>query len=642
MKKTVVIRTAFALAATLFSSAHASETLFTISGKPVAVEEFEYIYKKNNINNNADFSRKSLEDYLNLFINYKLKVQQAEDLGLDTIPDLLNEYKGYEQQLFDAYIQRKVIEPLIRQEYERSLSDMGVSHIFIGKNSPKAKEQITEAFKKLKAGEKFEDIAAQYSEDKNSSPNGGRLGYFTAMQIGYPQIEDAVYNTAVGQYSDIIETDLGYHLIKVWDKRNARGRIKVSMIKKNIPESPDGAARAKAAIDSIYKEVLEGGNFGDLAVKYSDDPQSSMKAGELDWFGINTYIPAFEDAAFALKKDGEVSQPVQTPTAWYLIKRQMATSVQPFEEAEPVIRTRLMRTRMYNEKIKDFNDELKAATGFTENAKNVEGFKTKVAQYVDKYPFVFQKVASPQPLLTISSLTYNENQVGTVLEKIYNKVTGKLGLERAGALYDEAVQTLLMDAYKASLVDSVFEFSSLLEEYKNGVLIFELTRNKIWNKATTDSTGLEQYFKAHRDQYTWNRRAEGVKLLIKDPAFAEQVAKLAKKNKLNTVEDWQKYLEENQIQDVKVEKLLVEDKVSPEAAAISWNTGVSRPEKTNEQYVIYQVTKVTPPAKKELSECRGFVVAAYQEYLDKQWIAELRKNYSVSVNNEVLQKLVKD
>lgn len=637
MKKSFLFGLTLLFGSSFCNNTDAAETLFTINNKPVTSEEFSYIYQKNSINGQADFSKSSLDDYLKLFINYKLKVQQAKDLGLDTVNALMKEYEGYRKQLLETHIQRQVVDPLVKQEYERSRQDVAISHVFIEKKSENAEKKINEALQKLKQGENFAAVAKKYSEDKQSAENGGIIGYFTALQIGFPQIEDALYTTPKGSYSNVITTDLGYHIIRVDDVRPARGRMKAAIIKINVPEQPDGNLLTKNKIDTVYNLLKSGEDFAMLAAKYSDDGNSAMRGGELDWFGINTYVKEFEDAAFGLKSDGDFSKPFNTASAWYIVKRVMVSELQPFEEAESVIKAKLLRSRMYNEKLTSFNDYLKSISDLKTYEENITAFENKLTTVVDKYPFEFPHQEKALPLASIKGKIYDENKVGEIIKDNYTKVTGKLGKERAEALFKIALDDLLMDVYEQKLIDSLYDYRSLLEEYQNGVLIFELTKEKVWNKATTDTVGLQNFYQTLGDKYTWNQRAEVLKIQSETPLDEKSLSRIIKKNKLNSSEEWQKYLSDNPDVKIKISSELVEKNVSENAAKIQWTPGVF----TSADNQLYQVTKILPAQRKALSEVRGFVVAAYQEHLEKEWLENLHKTYTIKVDNNVLQKLIR-
>jgi peptidyl-prolyl cis-trans isomerase SurA len=625
----------------LFLPLQADQTLMTLGGQPVSTDEFTYIYQKNNINNSADFSKASLESYLELFVNYKLKVREAVDMGMDTLPELAAEYKSYEQQLFDAYLSKQLMDPLVKKAYERSKFDIGISHIFISSNTEGAEQRIQSVHSRLKAGESFEKLAAEYSQDENSAALGGKIGYFTALQIGYPQLEDAAYNTEVGDFSIPVQTPIGFHIVKVFDKRQARGRIKVAVIKRVIPDQPAQASAVEKLVDSLYQMAISGVDFGDLATRFSEDQKTNLGAGEMDWFGINTYAATFEDAAFALKKDGEISKPFKTETSWYIIKRLMATRELTFEEAEPVIKAKLQKSRQYAVAMESFHQQLKQSYRFKEYEDQADDFKLAIEDYVNRYPFKFQEVDHPKPILSVNGKDFNTNEMGAVLNRVASKVVGKVGADRVAGLYEEAVKQVLIDKLREDLPTQSREYGALLEEYKNGVLIFDLTRSKVWNRAVSDSIGLAEFFAQNRDKYKWNKRALGLKFISDDASAIQKIKGLSKANSKASIEDWKKILQEQGLEGVKVESLVFEQGVAELSPAFKWEKGAQEAKEEEGRHVILLVQEIRNPEAKELNECRGFVIASYQEALDKAWVKSLREKYPVEINQQVFESLIK-
>jgi peptidyl-prolyl cis-trans isomerase SurA len=624
----------------LFFSLQADQILVTLGGKPVSTDEFTYIYQKNNINNSADFSKTSLESYLELFVNYKLKVQEAVDMGMDTLPELAAEYKSYEQQLFDAYMNKQLMDPLVKKAYERSKFDIGIGHIFISSTTEGAEQLIQKVHSRLKAGESFEKLAAEYSQDENSAKQGGKIGYFTALQIGYPQLEDAAYSTPVGDFSSPVQTPIGFHIIKVFDKRQARGRIKVAIIKRLIPDQPEQATAVEKLVDSLYKVAISGVDFGDLATRFSEDQKTNLGAGEMDWFGINTYAAAFEDVAFSLQKDGEISKPFKTETSWYIIKRLMVTRELTFEEAEPVIKAKLQKSRQYSVAMESFHQELKQRYQFKEYEDHADEFRLAVEEYVNRYPFKFQDVENPKPILSVNGKDFNTNEMGAILNRVASKVVGKVGGDRVAGLYDEAVKQVLMDKLREDLPIQNREYGALLEEYRNGVLIFDLTRSKVWNKAVSDSIGLADFFTQNREKYKWNKRALGVKFTSEDAAAIQKIKSLSKANAKATTEDFKKILLEQGLERVKVERLILEQGVAEISPSFKWEKGIQEFKDEQGRHALLLVQEVRNPELKELNECRGFVIASYQEALDRAWVESLREKYPVRINQEVFESLI--
>ncbi|MDH5603237.1 MAG: peptidyl-prolyl cis-trans isomerase, partial [Cyclobacteriaceae bacterium] len=251
----------------------AQDILFTIDHKPVYSEEFIHVYRKNNINNKDAFSKKDIDEYLTLFINFKLRVHEAYQQKLDTIISLNNEYESYKEQLRKPYLtDQKVTDALLKEAYDRYKFDIKASHILI-RVSPNANPDDTlKAYQKIQdirnmatSGKSFSDLARQYSEDPGGRENGGELGYFSALQMVYP-FETAAYNTSVGEISTPVRTRFGYHLIKIEDKKLSAGKIQVAHIMiRNIPnQSVDEITSTRDKIFSVYDQLKAGYPWDDV------------------------------------------------------------------------------------------------------------------------------------------------------------------------------------------------------------------------------------------------------------------------------------------------------------------------------------------------------------------------------------------
>ena len=300
----------------------------TVAGKNITKTEFEAIYHKNNTKNAAS-DTKSLEDYMQLFINFKLKVKEAEELGLDTVSAFKNELEGYRKQLAAPYLtDNEVNDKLLKEAYERMKKDVRASHILIKcdagalpKDTLAAYNKAISARNRVVKGEDFAKVAKELSDDPSAKDNGGDLGYFTSMQMVYP-FEDVAFKTAKGAISEPIRTQFGYHIIKVLDRRPSQGQITVAhiMVRSNpgMPEEDSIAARKK--IFDIYDRLKKNENFSSLALEFSDHTDSKTKGGVLPAFGTGTMVPSFENAAFALKDTNSFSMPFQTPFGWHIVK----------------------------------------------------------------------------------------------------------------------------------------------------------------------------------------------------------------------------------------------------------------------------------------------------------------------------------
>lgn len=627
------------------------KTLFTIDKKPVSVSEFEYIYKKNNINNKADYSKASLQEYLDLFVNFKLKVKEAQESGADKDPVLMDELQSYENQLFESYLDKKIMDKLTEEAYKRSLQDVSISHIFISfdPNSPKsiseAKTNIDNVYSLLQGGSSFEELAKVYSMDKNSRDNGGLLGYFTALQIAYKPLEDIAYTIKKGTYSTPTMTEAGFHIVKVNDIRPANGRIKVAIIKRLISPFDSLQTKTKNQIDSIYAELKKGADFGDMARRLSEDNYTNFNGGELDWFGIGQYNETFENEAFALQKDLDMSLPFKTKTAWYIIKRLEKAKIATLDEVKPILETKIRKSSRYETAKNTFADSLFKNWNLKIDQLAFESLKSKTLNGFEKNENNYVMVDQPKSIIFgFNGYKIDENQLGHAIEDNLGYSKGLAGESRFNAIYTRAFTGQMLDLYRTYLINTNSDYGNLVKEYKEGILLFDQMEKNVWSKAMEDTTGLKNFFEKNRDKFKYNERAAVSAYSFKNAKKAKAFSKLALKNKnlsdslaLNILNSLG--LKENT--DFTVEQISVEKNNNALSSIILWVPGNTKSIPTKDEFIVYKTNSISPARPKELEEVKGFVVAAYQEEIEKNWIKTLKLKYPVVINQGVLDELIK-
>lgn len=630
-----------------------NKTLFTLDKNPISVSEFEYIYKKNNINNKADYSRASLQEYLDLFINFKLKVKAAQESGADKDPALLEELQSYENQLFDSYLDKKVMDKLTEEAYKRSLQDISISHIYISidPNNPKsieeAKTNIDNVYGLLQKGGNFEELAKVYSMDRNSKDNGGLLGYFTTLQIAFKPIEDAAYSLKKGAYSAPILTEAGYHIVKVNDIRPANGRIKVALIKRLIPINDSLQELTKNKIDSIYAELKKGADFGEMAKKLSEDNYTNFNGGELDWFGIGQYNEIFENQAFALQKDQDISMPFKTKSAWYIIKRLEKSKIATYEEVKPILEAKIKKSSRYDLAKNAFADSLFANWQLKMDEGVLQNLKTKTLTGFEKNENNYVAVDQPKKVIYgANGYSIDENQLGHSIEENLSYSKGLAGESRFNAIYKRAFTDQMLNLYKSYLSNTNSDYGNLVKEYKEGILLFDQMEKNVWSKAMEDTTGLKNYFDNNRNKFNYNERALVSAFVFKDSKKAKAFSKLATKNKNwsdSLILEKLKSIGWVQNTDFTYDQLNIEKGNHPLSASILWVPGFTKAIAipTKSEFGVFKTDAITPARQKEFDEVKGFVVAAYQEEIEKNWIKSLRNKYPVVVNQEVFEQLIK-
>ncbi|MHC2990680.1 peptidylprolyl isomerase [Pontibacter sp. HJ8] len=491
----------------------------TIGSQPIYTSEFQYVYEKNNGGNEGAYTRQSVTEYLDLYTKFKLKVMEGESRGLDTTVAFRKELEGYKEQLAQPYLTDKsVTDKLVQEAYERLKQEVNASHILIGlpadpdpQDTLAAYNQVLELRKRVTSGESFEKLAREFSQDPSAAENGGNLGFFTAMQMVYP-FEDAAYTTEVGQVSEPVRTRFGYHLIKVNDKRQAQGEVKVAHIMvRSTPGMPKAdSLAAKQRIDAIYKRVQRNENWEKLTAEFSEDANSAANGGELPWFGTGRMIPSFEEVAFSLKKEGDIAQPVHTPYGWHIIKLVDKQGLPPFEEMEQSLRNKIAKDSRSELNKAAFLKRIKTENNFTENAAAKTAALNQASDELlqAKWDFDGADKTLKTTLFTIQGKPYTVGDFYAFAKAEQRPRTTGTAAHYLNMLYDTYVNKSLLEYERANLESKHPDFRMLVKEYHDGILLFQLMDEKVWSKAVEDTVGLQRYFEQNRDKYQWGQRAQ--------------------------------------------------------------------------------------------------------------------------------------
>lgn len=648
MKKIVLITLMFF--GLLTAQTNQNDVLFTVDNNPITIKEFERVYTKNNINNQADYSRKSLEEYLNLYINFKLKVKEAEQQQLDTIPSINKELQTYQSQLVKSYAKDKVATAeLIQEAYNRSLEEIECSHILVVFKTPyPSAKDSAEALKAIKeiqnrtTPKNFNEIAKALSQDPSAKDNSGYLGYITVFQTVYP-FENAMYNTPAGTVSNPFPTQFGYHLVYVQNKRKAEGAMQTAhiLIKSKNTDSAAEQEAAKLKAEQMYKDILQGNiTFEDAAGKSSDDTKSKFNGGQLPWLKPSEMLPAYYDAAYTLKNDGNISKPVKTEIGWHIIKRIAIKDIPTFEEAKPDLENKVsrdMRSIVADEKN---TQSSKQQFGFSSNKQAIDGVVNDLANTYSNNSFAIDKNNYKQDLFVIGNTSYNQQDFIDYAQQNYRASNASLDeiKYKLHKLYNN-FETIRIQDYKEMNLALVNEdYKNLMQEYHDGILLFDLTDREVWSKAVEDTVGLKAYFEKHRDNYMWGNSvvyktytftndaaaALGIKLLKKGKSSQTVLSKLNKTEKQAFEKETKTELETFNVEGL--EPVLGSSKENKLANGQT-------------QYLV--VTKLLQAMPKELNETRGYVISDYQNHLEQEWIKNLRTKYPVVVNEQVFNSLIK-
>jgi peptidyl-prolyl cis-trans isomerase SurA len=644
MKKICLIICSVLLLNNAFTQNQNDEVLLTIDDKKINAEEFLRIYDKNKTNFSTG-EVTSIEEYLDLFINFKLKVIEAEKRGLDTTSSFINEFEGYKKQLAAPYlIDEKANEQVIHEAYERMQYEVRASHILVRIDPDASPEDTLVAYekaigirKRLVKGESFEMVAKGSSEDPSVKNNGGDLGFFTVFQMIYP-FENAVYNAEIGQITNPVRTRFGYHIIKLTDKRKARGQVKVAHIMLTIPQgtSQEVEKQKKVLINELYHRAKQGEDFQTLAKEYSEDRGSAGNGGELPWFGAGRMVQEFEKAAFELSVNDEISQPVRTGFGWHIIKRIDRKDIPNLEEALPEIKRKIGRDQRAKVAREALINNLKKEYGFVQRNENLPvDYDTVTNAYVLKQEYLSKNSDLNGELFSFLDKKFSKKDyIDFVNTQNRNKELNPYDYLK---FYKEFIDNKILEVEESRLEEKYPEYRYLLKEYHDGMLLFEITDQKIWSKAANDSIALKEYYKKNKNNYMWDERWDGSIYYCSNEQTKTTVSKIINKKSFGKKMNNDNLLEQL---NSKEEVLRIETGVFEKGENIFVDNLIWNEKNTQENSSIVLLKgEILKPNNKMFDECRGMVISDYQDYLDKEWIKSLREKYNIIINSAVLSSL---
>ncbi|MBI1267008.1 MAG: peptidylprolyl isomerase [Cryomorphaceae bacterium] len=627
-----------------------SGTVLTVENEKVSRNDFESIFKKNN--RDTVVTQASIDEYMELFINFKLKVREAREEGLDTNDAFKRELKGYRKQLARPYlIDNDLLDELVREAYDRSSTEIKATHILIKVDQNARPEDTLKAYnralklrERILAGEDFADVARSKggSDDPSVRDNGGDLGYFSAFQMVYP-FESAAFNTPAGEISMPIRTRYGYHIVKTLDRRPARGEIRVAhiMVRSQNSQDPASIAEAESKVREIYQKLQEGSDFSEMAMRFSQDASTAKNGGELPWFGTGKMVEEFENASFALKADGEITEPFKSSYGWHIVKRLEYRPVASYEESEPELRKKVSRDSRAELTKSSFLTKLRKQYGTTVNAKSLKPIYKAAdhdSAFVNTNSIKVKKLKKlNKELFSIDGKAYTSRQfydylIGTKVRR--RDLTGR---EVVDEQLNEYIDKELIDYEDSKLESKYNDFRLLMNEYNDGILLFELTDRKVWSKAVKDTLGLEAFYEANKQNFMWKERATAATFTCANDDIAKKVAKLLAKGK--TPQEVKEELNKDSNLNVTLEEGTWEKGDNSVLDQATWKQGAVSTVADKSQSTIVQVQEVIPATEKKLDEAKGMITAEYQSYLEKEWIKALRSKYNFSVNRDVLYSI---
>ena len=660
MKKLLVLL-AIMMPALLFAQGWKSKTLITLGDKNITAKEFMEVYEKNNVKSDV-IDKKSVDDYLDMYINFKLKVTEAEARRMDTLPKFVKEYDGYRKQLAKPYFSNDAAtEQLVEEAYERMLWDINASHILI-KCDPhavpadtlKAYNRAMELRKRVMNGENFGDVAFEASNDPSARDtvvnkraykgNRGNLGYFTVFDMVYP-FESGAYNTKEGEVSMPVRSDFGYHIIKVNSKTPACGMIKAAHIFLAVddkdPMKTDSVVKAK--IYNIYNEIDKDGKNWDVIVKkYSDDKGSASHGGALTPFKVSQIVPEFIDEVKRLN-DNEFSEPIKTNYGYHIVKLISKSGVKSLEDEKENITKRVekdMRAKLSDEMVlKRILKENK----FKEYTKVKDSFIATIDSTLKQGDYVVAEgVDMNKVLFKFNKDTYKISDFVEYIKKHQSAKPFISSASYAYQLYDEFLKESAFAYEDAHLEEKYPDFKLLVQEYHDGILLFDLMDKEVWKKAEHDTAGIKSFYEENKNDFMWGKRVKTILITVNNEESLARAEELIKED--ISADSIKSIVKAESLKGVTVKSPYFQLGDNVDIDETKWEVGTIRvvPSTVDNTTKIIKILEVREPEPKTYKEAKGVIISAYQTKLEADWLNELKAKYPVTINEKILEKVRKN
>lgn len=659
--KTLLVALLVAMTPSILSAqSYEKKTLVTIGDKKITAKEFVETYQKNNVNSDV-IDKKTVEEYLDLFIDFKLKVAEAEALEMDTNASFKKELHGYRQQLAKPYFSNDdVTDDLVKEAYERMQYDVNAAHILVRCDANALPADTLEAYGKAMAireralkGEDFGDLAVEMSDDPSARDieevpgrvraykgNRGELGYFSVFDMVYP-FETGVYTTNVGEISMPVRSDFGYHIIKVNSKTPSMGVIKAAHIFLAAdPDTDDSLLMDKA--NNIYNEIMsDGNNWPEMVRKYSEDKATVANSGMLSPFRVNSLVPEFITALKGLDIN-EISKPVRTNYGYHIIRLLSTTSPADFEVEKTKIKERVERDMRGQLSEEIVMKRIMKENKFKEYLNVKDGFISTIDSTILKGRYVMSPdVDATKVLFSLNEMSYTIQDFVDYITKVQKVQVFMTEGAYAYQLYDKFLQTKVFEYEDSHLEDKYPDFKLLVQEYHDGILLFSLMEDQVWNKAVNDTLGLQGYYERNKENYMWGERVKALTVTCKDTnEVVDIVEKMLKEGVAS--DSLQAYIKDNDMKaSVKIRFYQRGDNFNIDAT--EWEEGAVKvsPSTVDNTTVIIRIDEVRQPEPKTFKEVRGHITSGYQTEIEEQWMQSLREKYPVDVNAKVLNKISK-
>ena len=633
----LILGSSFSLVAQNFSN---DSIIFSIDDEPVFKTELLKQYKKNNFSNFQDDTL-SIADYTDLYLNFKLKVKAAKDMGLDTMPDFQREFQSYRKQLADKYISNgKVTENMVKETYHRMTNEVNASHILISlkpnatpSDTLKAYNTAIDILKKIENGASFEVLAKQYSNDPSVKNNKGNMGWFKAYKMVY-LFETAAYNLNIDEVSEPVRTQFGYHIIKKNDQRPSRGQMKVAHIMKSF-KSQDSTYNAEKEINTIYQKIKNGESFEDLAKQFSDHKASASNGGELSPFSVGQLNSAkFEEVAFNLDNNNIISEPFKTQFGWHIVKYLDEIPVKPLDEIKPQIIQKIKTSNRSKRLIENIKKDLMTHYEVKTNYEILSTLENRINDSILKYKWNYKALKDDKSIwiLKIDDHQFMLDEFLNYIQKQQRILKPQDKIGKINMAIDKFTYAKLISIHNQNLEKISPDFANEIKTYYDGLLLFEVMEKTIWKPSQNDSLALLNYYDNHANEFKSKTAIDGI---------------LASSSSKKTIKKIKKEIDKAALEDLKVDypkaifKTLNNIKIEDSALPKNIKLQTEKPKiyNHNGQFICLIINEIYPSKVLDFNLVKGKVINQLQKQREENWIAELKSKYDVYINKALIQKI---
>ncbi|QTY26016.1 peptidylprolyl isomerase [Flavobacterium sp. CS20] len=553
----------------------------------------------------------------------------------------MNEFERYRKQLADKYISNgKVTEQLVQETYHRMTNEVNASHILIAikpnatpEDTLKAYNTAIDILKKIENGQSFEDLALKYSNDPSARVNKGNLGWFKAFKMVYP-FENAVYNLKINEVSYPVRTQFGYHLIKKNDERPSRGKLEVAHIMKNL-QSQDSSYNAKAEIQKLYQKLQNGEKFEDLAKQFSDHKPTASNGGKLLPFSVGQLNSAkFEDVAFSLNQNNPMSKPFKTQFGWHIVKYIDEIPVKPLEEIKTDIVKKIKTSDRSKKLIENIKKDLMNQYEVSINYELLSTIEDRIDESILKFKWKYKEKETDKNewILKIDTTEYRLNKFLEYIEKHQRSLTENTINQKINTAIDKFSYAKLIEFHNQNLEEVSPEFLAEIKTYYEGLLLFEVMEQNIWNPTKEDTLAQKEYFKKHRSNFVSPIKINAVLASSSSKKEAKQIKRNMNNDPINVLRQ--------QFPNA-IFKTLNETEINDSSLPKNIDLKVNKPKlyQHNNQYVVLYISKIHSSKPLKFKEVRGQIISDLQKEREDEWIAELREKHDIKINQKLIKSI---